>query len=268
MADPTLSDFNEALRNLNRPAEDLRQAALEKSEVLERSRGTRLVGELAICLARFGQDSARTEQALARLADQAGRTLQLQAARQATELGRRVQPDQVTVLGRVADDRERPDAKLRVFLSNEGGPQSPLQEGGVESSGFYLLGVSRSRFDQYFRRSQEIVVSVTDADRKILAQERRPFERDDQTVVRVFNFTLPPETPATDGSAAPEGQLEGIKGLGPRRIARLREQGIENLRQLAATEVSQLASLLRIGEEQANRIIEQARRQSGAAPRD
>ncbi len=249
---PTLSKVAEEFPSLIGLADNLRLSALGKSEEASRSRGAALVRQLALERSRSEKDSGAVQQATARLARQVERQANLATARQAAELGRKIQPGQVTVLGRVLDHRGRPALNLRVFLSNERDLKKPLQRSQLESRGFYLIGVPRDEFDSYFNRSKEIVVTVTNKERQVLAQVRRPFQADNGTV-RVFNLVLPPPTPKNGR------RLQDIRGIDPRRLQILKQEGIQYLPQLAAMQPDQLVQLLQISRSQADQILKQAR---------
>lgn len=251
----TNREFDAEIVRVAEVADRARDLALHKAERVKRFLGATALRETARLRARDGADASAVIARASNTLAQSRTITRLREDLHILSLNRRVNRDTI-VLGKVVAAAGRPAKGARVVVTTDTGRE--IGDAVVDEAGGFILDVPREKFDKLVEGARTLLVVVQDPGDRELARRFVPV-RKRGSVVLTIDVSARRPTPSPE-PAPPVVGLSDISGLGPARIARLNEAGINTAADLIRTPADDLARLLRVSEAQAGALVEEAKR--------
>lgn len=268
----TNEQFDTEIQRLVSTTDRARDVALQRVERMRKIAGGAAVRELARRRAREGVDAVVTTDAASRMLAQSRSIVRLRADLKIGVPAGPATPDNQIASGRIMSaGRALPGARL-VFATESG---QTVGEAITDRSGSFVFERSRAEFTRLVAGSRSLAVIITDAAGRDVFKTTVAIPKSGAIVINVDvastgpaapvdpRLTTPVVTPVvtpTPPRTAPA--IEGIKGLGKARIAKLADAGVHDAGAVAELEPGELAKVLGTNHQQAAEIIAQAKKKT------
>ena len=262
----TNEQFDAEIQRLVPTTDRARDVALQRVERMRKIAGGAAVRELARRRAREGVDAVVTTDAASRMLAQSRSIVRLRAD---LKIGRPVDPataDNQIATGRIMSaGRALPGARL-VFATENG---QTVGEAITDKSGSFVFERSRAEFTRLVAGSRSLGVVITDATGRDVFKTTVAIPKTGAMVINVDVASTGPAAPVDPRLTTPvvtptrtAPAIEGIKGLGKARIAKLADAGVHDAGAVAELDPGELAKVLGTNPQQAAEIIAEAKKKT------
>jgi hypothetical protein len=266
----TNEQFDTEIQRLVPTTDRARDVALQRVERMRKIAGGAAVRELARRRARDGVDAVVTADAASRMLAQSRSIVRLRAD---LKIGRPADPatsDNQIATGRIVNGgRALPGARL--VFTTEGGQTAG--EAITDRSGSFVFERSREEFTRLVAGSRSLAVVITDAAGRDVFKTTMAIPKSGAMVINVDVASTGPAAPVDPRLTTPvvtpvvaptrtAPAIEGIKGLGKARIAKLADAGVHDAGAVAELDPGELAKVLGTNPQQAAEIIAEAKKKA------